>query len=276
MRDGSLSLRHGHVPSNLLDNGHMGLWFEPSTLRAERGSQPSVGEFSFFIYDLADGTTEAVGSRRYRRSPFANRELLLRLPFEPQVYWVAGGGRIWFGNSGNAEITGVSPEGGEAAVISLGWSPRKVRGEDERTWKRLDLRKARNGTERGLYTAHHRRLNFPETLPLFQDLSVDGLGNVWVLKYDLPWSEEDYTWEVFDPGGARVAEVSIPFEVLGDRLRVRQAIMYSRIKEIGEDYVLITQFDELGVERVSKFRLVKDGMTGNDSASLARTTLAPD
>ncbi len=265
VREGRLTLTHGHIPSNLVDDGHLGLWFEPATVKNLRTPQPSVGEFSFFIYDLADGTTEAVGSKRYRRSPFHDTGLLLRLPFEPLVYWVAAGGRFWFGNSGEAEIRGVSPGGGEeTAVISLGWSPRKVRREDERTWKRLDLRKARKETDRGHYAAHHRRLDFPENIPLFQDLSVDALGNVWVLRYELPWSEEDYSWEVFDPGGAKVAEASIPFEVLGDWLRAQRAIMFSPIKEIGEDYVLIRQIDELGVERVSRFRLVKDGTIGGD------------
>jgi hypothetical protein len=133
---------------------------------------------------------------------------------------------------------------------------RPVTSEDQRLWKEFDLRGTNGNTRRGL-EAHHRRVDFPEGFPLFQDLEVDAAGNVWVLRYEPPWSEAPYHWDVFDPEGKRLAEASVPFGLLGPSFRTRTESMFGPLKEIGENYLLLVKKNELGVEQVMKYGLLK-------------------
>lgn len=69
-------------------------------------------------------------------------------------------------------------------------------------------------------------------LPMFDRVIGDRLGNLWVRDYDMP--ESDTTdWTVFDSAGNPIARTALP-----DNLNVR---------EIGADYVVASQIDELGI-----------------------------
>ncbi|MGB5303135.1 MAG: hypothetical protein WBP17_08305, partial [Gemmatimonadota bacterium] len=82
----------------------------------------------------------------------------------------------------------------------------------------------------------------PPTLPAFETLQVDRTGNLWVSLYPLPGAHER-TWSVFAPDGAWLGDVTFP-----DRFRPL---------EIGDDYVLGRFSDELDVEHVQIWELVK-------------------
>jgi len=82
----------------------------------------------------------------------------------------------------------------------------------------------------------------PPTLPAFETLQVDRTGNLWVSLYPLPGAHER-TWSVFDADGAWLGDVTFP-----DRFRPL---------EIGDDYVLGRFSDELDVEHVQIWELVK-------------------
>jgi hypothetical protein len=118
-------------------------------------------------------------------------------------------------------------------------------------WKEFDLR-GTSGRIRQGYEDHHKRVSFPEAYPVFQGLQVDLDGNLWVLRYEPPWSTEDYRWDVFSREGEWIAVTSIPFEVLHPTDRTRPSSTSSSLMEIGEDYVLIRHQDDLGVERVRR------------------------
>lgn len=260
VREGRLPQSPSTRPIGLLDDDHFGV-LSVSGDWVAGFRQPGEEEVSFFIHNLTSGGTEPVTSVRYRPSLRAENGLLLRLPFEPKVKYAVGGGRIWIGNMGEAEIQGFSPGGGEEySAILLSGPPREVTRSDERLWKEHDLGRARPGTtDEQLYAQHHRLVDFPGSFPLFQTFQVDSNGNVWVLRFEPPWSEEDFHWEVFSPAGAKLAEVSIPFEVLSHRRFLRREVtgMVTPIKEIGDDYMLVLQADELGVLRIVKYRLIK-------------------
>lgn len=76
--------------------------------------------------------------------------------------------------------------------------------------------------------------------PAFSALHSDPLGNLWVKEYNFPGQNENI-WTVFDPDGRVRGFVETP-----DGLDVF---------EIGEDYILGTTTDELGVERVQLWPL---------------------
>jgi hypothetical protein len=64
-------------------------------------------------------------------------------------------------------------------------------------------------------------------------------GNVWLRDYDVHWTSE--LWTVYSPNGSRLSRVRIPWRF--------------RIFEIGSDYVLGHERDELDVEYVRMYRL---------------------
>ncbi|HSG80741.1 MAG TPA: hypothetical protein VLC48_00715, partial [Gemmatimonadota bacterium] len=83
---------------------------------------------------------------------------------------------------------------------------------------------------------------FPETLPAYGEYQVDAERNLWVKDFRRP-GEEVTRWTVFDPEGAALGVVEMParFEPY----------------EIGSDFVLGRWRDELDIEHVRLYRLLK-------------------
>jgi hypothetical protein len=82
----------------------------------------------------------------------------------------------------------------------------------------------------------------PETVPPYDALLTDVEGNLWVERYRRP-SEAQHAWTVFDNDGTMLGTVDVPggFSPL----------------EIGTDYVLGRHMDQLDVEQVRLYRLIK-------------------
>ena len=79
-----------------------------------------------------------------------------------------------------------------------------------------------------------------EFFPAFSALHSDPLGYLWVQEYNFPEQNENI-WTVFDPDGRVQGFVETPSGL--------------DVLEIGEDYILGTTTDELGVERVQLWPL---------------------
>lgn len=83
-----------------------------------------------------------------------------------------------------------------------------------------------------------------ETFPAIGSVRSDALGNLWVREYDLPRQERPRPlWTVFDPEGRVLGFVETPAGVF--------------IRQIGEDYLLGWREDDLGVEYVQLWPLVR-------------------
>jgi hypothetical protein len=72
---------------------------------------------------------------------------------------------------------------------------------------------------------------------------LDSEGNLWVQLYPLPTSSQRNEWSVFDPSGAWLGDVTVPSDLT--------------MFEIGSDYILGIRRDELGVERMVLFSILK-------------------
>jgi len=85
-------------------------------------------------------------------------------------------------------------------------------------------------------------LTYPETMPAFgSPVLADRTGSVWVP--DFMASEGVRTWTVFDPAGRRMGTVRTPAEL--------------RVLDIGADWLLGVWQDELDVEYVREYGLVR-------------------
>ena len=111
---------------------------------------------------------------------------------------------FWLGSTDIPEIHGYDVDGRRVSTIRLETVPTPVRRADRNRW--LDEASVRS--QRGAEV-----LGFPDALPFWRDLEVDREGNVWVLRYDMPWAEGPQYWDVFNQRGVPVATVAIPQEI---------------------------------------------------------------
>lgn len=253
-RSGRLPLPAGSMPRGAVGPHHVALQDpQPRTTPAEGVTSY---DWSFSVFDARGEEMVSLGALPGSRSALGEGGLILRLPFEPRPHWKAGKDRFWFGHSARPWIEGYDPADETRRRIHVDRPPRPVSGTDEERWKEFDLRRASDDV-RGEFARHHRGLDFPETFPYFQGIDVDQSGNVWILRYQPPWSESPYLWDVFDPAGTRIATVVIPFDVLGPRLRDRPGL--SPLLEIGEDYVLVMgATGPYDVIQVRRHRIIKE------------------
>jgi hypothetical protein len=82
----------------------------------------------------------------------------------------------------------------------------------------------------------------PSTMPAFQAVEVDVLGYLWVAEYERPGADTQ-RWSVFDPEGRLLGTVETP-----PGLAVHQ---------IGADFLLASWEDDLGVEHVRLYDLLR-------------------
>lgn len=80
-------------------------------------------------------------------------------------------------------------------------------------------------------------------LPAYGVIMVDAAGNLWVADADDPIAPPGY-WSVFDSDGRLLARVRLPEGFT--------------VYEIGDDYVLGLERDDLDTEHIRLYRLLKD------------------
>ena len=98
----------------------------------------------------------------------------------------------------------------------------------------------------------YQEMPFPEAMPAFgrsdsseRTFHVDALGNVWVMEYNRP-GDDSKRWTVFDTAGILLGTLRVPDDLV--------------ISNIGPDYVLGVRLDDLDVEHVMMYGLVKPVM----------------
>ena len=90
--------------------------------------------------------------------------------------------------------------------------------------------------------AGFRDIPHAETMPAFEALLLDSEGYLWVEDYNIP-GDTLRTWTVFDEEGNPRTRLSLPRD--------------NRVMDIGMDFVLAVFQDELGVESVRSYPLIR-------------------
>ena len=157
---------------------------------------------------------------------------------------------VWIGTSDAYMLELVGWDG--AVLDTLAWSGRDravtqadidqlqdefTAGDDEETKARF-LRESWPGYERVL----------PSTVPAYSDLLVLDDGTLWIGQWDgIMWfprlpGHPGKGWDVFDPSGERVRQVSIPSNM--------------RLLDAGDDWVLVAVRNSLGVQTLAVHEVV--------------------
>lgn len=156
----------------------------------------------------------------------------------------AGRHHVYVGDHTQGRIERRNGSGDLTRVIRWPTPELRVTDRERRRYREARSEPPRD-VDRAGWNRYLRETPFPDRMPAYRRLLVDGLGNPWAERYRPPWESEQSSWYVFDDQGVWLGEVPVP-----DGLWVF---------EVGADYVLGLRRDELDVPFVVTFPLHRGG-----------------
>ncbi|MGH7503576.1 MAG: hypothetical protein ACREL7_17755 [Longimicrobiales bacterium] len=203
----------------------------------------------FVMYRGPDVPTDTIGRYALGEQPGMAGGRRRAYHFGHRLQFALARDRIYMGWSESYEIGEYTVGGKLLRLIRRAHQPQPVTAEVKAQF-RTDyeaLVRAEEGdrvTPETLndYLAFVDDADYPAYLPAYSALRVDPEGNLWAEDYRI-YTQSESRWTVFDPTGRWLGTVEMP-----DGLQVL---------EIGRDYVLGLLKDEMDVERVSMYTLVK-------------------
>lgn len=180
-------------------------------------------------------------------------------PFEAASMWTPVDDHVWVvGADDPSTLIKLSHRGERLLTVALPPGS-EVDGDGVDAWRDWALARVRPEARSG-YRRVLRRLAIPQRAPALDALMADDGGHLWAMEFDVPWSEEDYHWQVRDSQGRLVARAVIPFDVLGPRardpLRSNMAALFP-IKAVVDGRVLVLRIDDYGVARMFLHPIVR-------------------
>jgi hypothetical protein len=164
------------------------------------------------------------------------------LPFARRSATAVGAERFYFGTSESYEIQAFRPDGQLEALIRRLHENLAVRPEDLSNYIRERQRYVSGENARRRMETMFRGLPLPATMPAYGSMLLDAEGNLSVEEYPPPGTERP-RWAVFDGEGRWLGTVELParFEPF----------------QIGTDFILGRRVDELDVQYLEQYRLVR-------------------
>ena len=166
------------------------------------------------------------------------------IPFGKHAMQAAGSDRFYYASGDRWEIQAFDPVGELREVIRLHRNPVPVRAEDLAALIQEEIDQASDPSEAPDIRAGFEEMPVPDAMPALAGLHADALGYLWVERYRRP-GDETPVFDILDPGGGLVGWAALPSG--------------GEVLEIGPDYVLTLQRDQLEVEYVRLFGLQRPG-----------------
>jgi hypothetical protein len=174
----------------------------------------------------------------------------------PELHFVSGpvfqartavGGRagtVYVGRGQGREVEVLSPDGSLTALYRWTGGSRDVT-EDEIAERERSVREgaAISGDNRFADAMLDPTIPIAGRFPALSELEVDAGGNLWIRRYRRPTWEGPQPAIVLDPDGAFVCHGAIPEGM--------------RLFEIGDDYLLGMERDDLGIEYVRMYEITR-------------------
>ncbi|MFG1691431.1 6-bladed beta-propeller [Gemmatimonadota bacterium] len=157
-------------------------------------------------------------------------------------YMATSGDLVFTGTDHGFEVAAFSETGNLRRLVRIPGPERSLTGNDVERFLERVREEHFPGMAVGL-----SRMDRPETHPWFSKIMVDAAGNLWISEYvQLVFDPE--RWTVFDSHGNLLGDVVVPRRFM--------------ILDIGLDFMLGRRLDDLDVEHVQLYRLLK----GEDDA----------
>jgi hypothetical protein len=152
------------------------------------------------------------------------------------------GDNFFFGSSDSFDVGRYSSDGRLQRSIRWATLSLEVTPEDIENYKQQEIERSGDETRRQFVERMFEGMPFPSTMPAYQQMLADAEGNLWVEEYQRPGDDQP-RWTVFDPGGAMLGVVETPPNFT--------------VYQIGLDFVLGRWTDDLDVEHVRLYQLIK-------------------
>lgn len=226
----------------------------PLVVTGQRGEVPrQVGpyrtELVVEVADLQGRTLDVlgrfVGDERFRSGRSDGPRALGR-----QTLLAVGSDRWFLGTGNEYRIRVFGFEGREISDVSVPDQSVPLTGQQIEHFIRRAVEPIDDPDQRDRQVRRWRDYDFPETLPPYDRLLVDGEGLLWVRDHRNR-DVRSHRWRIFDPGsGTLEANLSVPAEF--------------EIEQAGTDWVVGVWRGDLDVEQVRVYGLTRrrDGSSG--------------
>jgi hypothetical protein len=164
-------------------------------------------------------------------------------PFGRATEFAIGGDGFFAGSQDDCEIAEYDQHGVLAAVMR--WpcdQDRVVTQADIDAYGNFEFARTTSDAGRRSVEEFLEGLGYPEQLPAFGAVLVDGEGNLWVEEYNRDWDDRR-RWTVFDSELRMLGTVDVPPEFI--------------LHQVSNDFVLGYGWDELDVEYIRVYELIK-------------------
>ncbi|WP_405283821.1 6-bladed beta-propeller [Gaopeijia maritima] len=162
-------------------------------------------------------------------------------PFSRSVVFDGSGDRLYIGGAERLQIE-VRDSSGELQRILRG-PDSELEIDDDFVAEYTSAHLARRDSLDRLFV-EAAEYPMPDRYPAYSRLLADPDGHVWVERFVLPWRVER-RWGVFAPTGEFLGHVPVPADF--------------RATDIDRDFITGISTDDLGVDRVRVYRLVRSG-----------------
>ncbi len=218
------------------------------------GAGELLDTLGVFHNRVMDVQTRSIGERSLRGPA--------EVAFSPRAVWTIADDRMFVGTSDRYEIRVYREDGVLEAIVRRYHVPQPVTDGDRQrlvqAWRDIWYDRLDNAEiQYVLRTLEQSPL--PDAFPAFdpqvlddrgrrigESLLVDSDGNLWVAEYRPP-GDHLPRWSVFDADGEWLGEFTLP-----ERFT---------LTDVGSDYLIGVWMDELGVESVRLYDLIKPGVT---------------
>lgn len=167
---------------------------------------------------------------------------LTSVPFARVPVAAVAGNTLYFGPATTYEIQAFGSSGDLERILRLEQPPRSVTSDDVSQFRNERLERAESEGTRPSMERILRELPFPETLPPYDQVVADTEGNLWIADYRTDRSN-GATWRVLSADGVFLGTVRTPAQY--------------EVFQIGSDFILGSWTDELGVEHIRMYALIK-------------------
>ena len=163
--------------------------------------------------------------------------------FFRSTHWGLSDDRFIIGDAYDYTFNEYRHDGTLERKVRRNHTPRPVETGDVERSVRMSVDRLPEGGLRTRILEQRLAMLHPDRMPAYSDLIAERDGHVWVRPYRTKWEGGDVDWDVFDPGGRWLGAVTVP-----ERLRVT---------DIGAGRLLGVARDELGIESLRLYALVK-------------------
>ncbi len=165
------------------------------------------------------------------------------LPFGRTPSVAVIGTRFCFGASDTYEIACYERDGTLRRLVRRMVPPRPVTPVDVDRYREEELTGIDDEAARRDVERRYAEMPVPETMPAYATFTFDAAGNLWVREFTVG-DVASWPWTVFDPEGLMLGTIVLPADF--------------RVTQIGDDFVLGLWRDDVGVEHVRLYRLLKE------------------